>query len=279
MSHDTIINPVYLTLKSNESTYALNDKKSHLEFELYRPIKVNSNVDIYLSVESFKFTNSIYNVNQYHNIFYFSLSPLFVLNSVTIPKGNYSITSLVNLLNSLLTVSYGFSFIFDATVSKISISNATAFKIYNNDKNINKIIGFDDAIINGSAGIPLIAANMVNLIGTQMLYVAFPNISLTSYSVKSSSSHSVVASIPIVSIQGDTQVYSGNFRHKVSDAVITKIEILINDEDGNEVSFNNIDWFITLNFVFVYKKDYREPTLLSNIQDTSQTTEDVGVSN
>ena len=278
MSHDTIINPVYLTLKSNESTYALNDKKSHLEFELYRPIKVNSNIDIYLSVESFKFTNSIYNVNQYHNIFYFSLSPLFVPNSVTIAKGNYSITSLVNLLNASL-VSFGFSFTFDSTVSKLKITNATAFQIYNNDKNINKIIGFDNAIINGSAGVPLIAPNMVNLIGTQMLYVAFPNISLTSYSVKSSSSHSVVASIPIVSIQGDTQVYSGNFRHKVSDAVITKIEILINDEDGNEVSFNNIDWFITLNFVFVYKKDYREPTLLADIQDTSQTTEDVGVSN
>ena len=266
MNHDTIINPVYLTLKSNEYTTALNSKKSHLEFELYRPIQVNNNVDIFLSVETFKFTNSIYNVNQYHNIFYFSLTPLYVLTSVVIPKANYSVSSLIIALNSLLS-SYGFTFAFDSSTAKISITNATAFIIYNKTYNINKIIGLDDTIITCSGGV-YIASNMCNLIGTQMLYVSLPNISLTSFSIKTSSMHSVVASIPIVAIQGDTQVYSGGFKHKVSDSTITKLEVLINDEDSNEVSFNNIDWFITLNFNFMYKKDYREPTLLTDVQDT-----------
>lgn len=268
MNHDTIINPVYLTFKSNEFSTALNDKKSHLEFELYRPIQVNNNVDIYLSIETFKFTNSIYNVNQYHNVFYFSLSPSFVLTSVLIPKANYSINSLITALNTSLTP-YGFMFTFDTSTSKISIANPTSYIIYNKTYNINKIIGLNDAIINCSAG-TYIAPNMCNLIGTQMLYVSFPNISLTSFSVKSSSMHSIVASIPIIAIQGDTQVFAGSFKHKVTDSSITKIEILILDEDGNEVSFNSIDWFITLNFIMMYKKDYREPTLLTSVQDDKE---------
>ena len=265
MNHDTIINPVYLSLKSNECTTAFNDKKSHLEFELYRPIQVNNNVDIYLSVETFKFTNSIYNVNQYHNIFYFSLSPTFVLTSAIIPKANYTVNSLIVALNLVLT-SYGFTFSFDSSTSKISIANPTSFRVYNNLYNINKIIGLNDAVINCNAG-TFIAPNMCNLIGTQMLYVSFQNLSLTSYSVKSSSLHSIVATVPIIAIQGDTQVFSGGFKHKISDSTITKIEVLIQDEDGNEVSFNSIDWFITLTFIMTYKKDYKEPTLLTDIQD------------
>ena len=265
MNHDTIINPVYLTFKSSESTTALNDKKSHLEFELYRPIQVNNNIDIYLSIETFKFTISIYNVSQYHNIFYFSLSPLYAITSVVIPKANYSVNSLIVALNLYLTP-HGFTFSFDSSSSKLSIANPTSFRIYNNIYNINKIIGLDNAVINCSAG-TFIAPNMCNLIGTQMLYVSFPNISLTSYSIKSSSMHSVVASIPIIAIQGDTQVFNGGFKHKVSDSTITKIEILIQDEDGNEVSFNSIDWFITLTFIMTYKKDYREPTLLTDVQE------------
>lgn len=264
MNHDTIINPVYLTFKSNEYTNAINDKKSHLEFELYRPIQVNNNIDIYLNIETFKFTNSIYNVNQYHNIFYFSLSPLYALTSAVIPKANYSINTLITALNTLLTA-YGFTFSFDSSTSKISIANLTSYVIYNKTYNINKIIGLNDALISCSAG-TYVAPNMCNLIGTQMLYVSFPNISLTSYSVKSSAMHSIVASIPIVAIQGDTQVFSGGFKHKINDSTITKLEVLIQDEDGNEVSFNSIDWFITLNFIMMYKKDYREPSLLASVQ-------------
>jgi len=185
-------------------------------------------------------------------VFYFGLAPSYTLNSVTIPKGNYSVTSLVFNLNSLLTT-YGFTFAFVSATAKLSITNATGYSVYNNLYNINKIIGFDDAVISCSAG-TTVAPNMVNLIGTQMLYVSFPNIAITSFSVKSSSMHSIVASIPIVAVQGDTQVFNGGFKHKISDSVITKIEILITDEDGNEVSFNSIDWFITMNYIFCIRR-------------------------
>jgi hypothetical protein len=182
-----------------------------------------------------------------------------------VPKANYSVSSLVVSLNSLLTT-YGFTFAFVSSSAKLSITNATSYRVYNNLYNINKIIGLDDAVTIFTAG-TTVAPNMVNLIGTQMLYVSFPNIAITSFSVKNSSMHSIVASIPIVAVQGDTQVFNGGFKHKISDSVITKVEILIIDEDGNEVLFNNIDWFITMNFIFSYKKSYIEPTLLADLQN------------
>ena len=269
MKHDTILNPVYLTLKSDEYTNAMNATKSHLEFELYRPIQVNNNIDIFMTVESFKFANSIYNVSAFQNIFYFGLAPSYVPISVIIPKANYNVSSLIVMLNTLLTT-YGMTFAFNSSTSKISIQNTSAYAVLVGSNCINKIIGFDEntgALC--SAGIT-VAPNMANLIGTQMLYVAIPNLSINSYGVKSSSSHSVVSAIPITAIQGDTQVYYGSFHHKINDSVITKIEIIIKDEDENEVDFNSIEWFITIAFTMTYKKEYREPTQFGDVQDGGQ---------
>ena len=52
-----------------------------------------------------------------------------------------------------------------------------------------------------------------------------------------------VASIPVVSIQGDTQTYVSDLMHKINDKIITFIEVRIVDENGNEVNFNGVDWF------------------------------------
>ena len=72
--HDTPISPAYISLISSDYTLLNNTLGSRITFELYQPIIVDSNVDTWLKLENFKFTNSMYNVSIYSNVFYFGLA-------------------------------------------------------------------------------------------------------------------------------------------------------------------------------------------------------------
>lgn len=262
IQHDSYNDPVYLTLSSNSYTTAVNNLKSNLIFELQRPIVCSSNVNVYMNVESFKFTNSIYNVNQYNNVFYFGLAPSYTETSITIPSGNYSITRLVSWLNS--NIGNNFTFEYDETYMKITISNSTnEFRIFSSSNNILKVLGFTSQT-HSSTSLSLTSNKVINLLGSQILYLTTPDLSFVSYGVKGATQNNILMTIPITAIQGDSQTVHSFYRHKLNETVINFINISINDENNNEVDFNNIDWYLSLNFIFSYKKQYIPPTTLDN---------------
>lgn len=262
IQHDSYNDPVYLTLSSNNYTTAINNLKSDLIFELQRPIVCSSNVNVYMNVESFKFTNSIYNVNQYNNIFYFGLSPSYTEASIAIPSGNYSITRLVSWMNSY--VGNNFAFEYDETYMKIIITNSTdEFKIFSSSNNILKVLGFTPQT-HTSTSLTLTSDKVINLLGSQILYLTTPGLSYVSYGVKGATQNNILMTIPITAIQGDSQTVHSSYRHKLNETVINFININIRDDNDNEVDFNNIDWYLSLNFIFSYKKQYIPPATLND---------------
>ena len=273
ISHDTPISPAYISLLSSDYTMLNNTIGSYMSFELYKPIIIDSNVETWLKIESFKFTNSMYNVSIYSNIFYFGLAASsYAVQSVVITRSNYDITSLLVALNN---IGNGFVFVYDSKTMKITISNSQNFYLYNSTYNMLKILGFTNKV-QISASNALTSTNIINLIGSQMLYLSLPNLSLNSYGVKNSAnkaSKSNVASIPVISIQGDTQTYVSDLMHKINDKIITFIEVRIVDENGNEVNFNGVDWFLNVSFIFSYKKEYRKPTYLTDVQAAPDNTD------
>jgi len=270
--HDTIHNPLYISLNSAEYSNSYNSVKSHLNFELYQPIIVSNNIDTYLSVESFKFCNSFYNITSYKNIFYFALGPSYSIDSFIIPAANYSITTLLTFLN---TNTDGFTFAYDDSTLKITITNIVEFIIYNNIYNCNKILGLNDSL-SSSNGYTLSCPNMINLIGTQILYITIPNLGINSFGIKTATRKSLILTVPITSMQGDTQTYSNSgYKHKVLDSIITNLEIQISDESGNTVNFNSIDWYLTLNFIFSYKKIHIKGNYLTNLKEVENEVEEV----
>ena len=70
-NHDSDIHPAYINLQSN--SYTTKNGLSSYVFELNRTIYSRSNVDMLLSVDSFKFTNSFYNIDSFNNNLYFTL--------------------------------------------------------------------------------------------------------------------------------------------------------------------------------------------------------------
>jgi hypothetical protein len=268
--HDSTLTPLYICLKSSDYTTLNNTYGSHITFELYRPISVESNIDMWLQVDSFKFTNSIYNVNIYNNIFYYGLaSSSYSLQSYSIPRGNYDIYSLITALN---LIGSNFTFVYSETTMKITITNTQNFYVYSNSFNILKVIGFSNDA-QQSISNSLTSNQIINLVGPQMLYLSIPNISVNSYSIKNTRSNtkSIISSVPISSLQGDTQIHISTLRQGVNDKVITHLEIRITDEDDNEVNFNGVPWFLNLSFIYSYKKQYIKPNYLSDIatQDES----------
>jgi hypothetical protein len=156
------------------------------------------------------------------------------------------------------------------TGGKNWISNKT----YNtlNTYNILKVIGFSNDA-QQSISNSLISNQIINLVGPQMLYLSIPNIIVNSYSIKNTRSNtkSIISSVPISSLQGDTQIHISTLRQGVNDKVITHLEIRITDEDDNEVNFNGVPWFLNLSFIYSYKKQYIKPNYLSDVatQDES----------
>jgi hypothetical protein len=269
--HDTPLNPAYISLISSDYTTLNNTLGSHITFELYQPIIVDTNVDTWLKLENFKFTNSMYNVSIYSNVFYFGLaSNIYISQSVIIPRSNYDVTSLIVALN--LNVGNGFSFTYNSQTLKITVSNAQNFYLYNGSNNILKVIGFSNAVQKSVLNVA-ISDNIINLIGSQMLYLSLPNLSMNSYGVKRTNKSNVIsniASIPVSAIQGDTQTFTSDLHHKINDQIITFIEVRLSDENGNEVNFNGIDWYLTVSLMFTYKKEYKKPTYLTDVQGDVQ---------
>lgn len=265
-AHDTPISPAYISLTSSDYTMLNNTLGSHITFELYQPIIVDTNVDTWLKLENFKFTNSMYNVSIYSNVLYFGLaSNGYASESVTITRSNYDVTALLIALNNIAN---GFTFTYSTQTLKFTVLNAQNFKLYSGPNNILKVIGFSN-IVHTSVLNTVTSNNIINLIGSQMLYLSLPNLSMNSYGVKRSTinnSISNIASIPVSAIQGDTQTFTSDLHHKINDKVINFIEVRIVDESGSEVNFNGIDWYLTLSLIFTYKKEYKKPTYLTDVQ-------------
>ena len=271
LQSDSTIAPMFYTLRSNDYTYAINNINSHLLFEMEEKINLPGNVDSYLNIDSFKFTNAFYIVNEYNNVFQFGLasggySPI----SINIQQKNYTISSLVSYLNA--NVGNGFSFTYDDALYKITISNSQEFKIFAVANNILKVIGLSNTLHESTAN-TLILNQVVNLSGIQMIYIEIVNLSYNSYSVKNSTSQNknAILAIPISSIQGDTQVYHSNQTwHKILDKSYNVLQIRITDENDNEINFNGTEWFINLQFIFSYQKEFIKSRDLIDMEENKE---------
>ena len=103
------------------------------------------------------------------------------------------------------------------------------------------------------------------------------NLSFNSIGVKDSTRQlrNTLINIPVTAIQGDTQLYSAqnSNRHKLFDKTISLLEIKIVDENGNEIDFNGVSWYLSLQLVFTYIKENK---VFKDFDDTAVPKENEG---
>lgn len=261
--NDTPLLPASIFIRSSQYTTTIDNNKSNIIFELNSPIVSYPNTELLFSLESFKFTNSFYTINENNCNFYFSYAS--AVYHVPLEKGNYDIDSLIEYLNSLMSGSF-FVFSYSLSTLKITISNVTPFKLVAGINNCYELLGFDDIPTSTTFVTTMTAPYLLNMMGVQVLHIVCPNVNIQSIGLKNTPKYNILASIQVLVSSGQTQTYmnSNNFRYKVTDNSITFINLVIYDQDFNIVDFNNIDWFCTLNVSHSYVKPFIKSSYLDS---------------
>ena len=273
--HNTTIDPIQIFLKSSEYTTLHNGSfKSDVSFELKNNINIPNNIDAYLQLNSFKFTNAFYNISSQNNMFYYSLSSnINTILTVQIPIGQYTITNLLSSLNSSLNPNIVLSY--SNTTFKITFTSSSyTFIIRSGQNDCLNVLGFSTGTTQSNN---TTSTKLINLSGVQVVYLSLSNIKLSSNSSKSSTTSNILESINVDSLIGNTQSFynNTNTRYKISDNYFNFIDIKLFDEYNRLLDFNNVDWFLNISVIFCYKFQYIPPKLLDlNNQDNQDNTEE-----
>ena len=169
------------------------------------------------------------------------------MNIITIPEGNYDISTLIKKLNKLGN-SYNLSFSYNKNTSKVTIKSENNFSMYDRDNNVMKLLGFEEGFIlekNNS----YISKNAYDLRKCNYVYMYLSNIS-----------NDVFATINIDGIK------KGNYELKTNEISIDILEIELKDEFNNLIDFCNLSCKFELNFIFINKEIIIEDNLENDVE-------------
>lgn len=244
-------------LKSDNHTVFIDTKNFNYESKLgYVFDRKISDIEK-IELISFDFPKINNNINNKNNKFYFkfeeeklnssiveqnnsdsdecSIDVNDEMNTITIPEGNYDISTLIKKLNKLGNA-YHLSFSYNKNTSKVTIKSENNFSIYNKENNVMKLLGFEEDFIL-EKGNSYISKNAYDLRKCNYVYMYLPNIT-----------DDVFATINIDGMK------KGNYELKTDEISIDNLEIELKDEFDNLIDFCNLSCKFELNFIFVNKQ-------------------------
>ena len=260
-----------ITLRSREYTQRLNgDDNSDLLFQLDQIVNVPPNVDIYVTLNVFRFINGMYNVPNSTHIFYWRGLKHGVWDNFqySVPIGNWNISNLIIELNNNVD---DFIFTYDSKTFKVTITahqgSHTQYEILPNANNILARIGFDEnTLISLVPTQSVVSPNLIDLLGTQNLYINIDDLQLGSISTVGYGHNSVLDHISVVVPGGTGQSYNGNgLMLKCGVKKITQLRVQLYTGENRLAELNNTEWYISLIFNFQYENEYKAPRYLTDM--------------
>ena len=207
----------------------------------------NSNIqNVYLSVLHWEVPNSFYIVN-YTN---YSI----VINNITytLIKGNYSATSFITMLLSLLPSGYAITY--SNTTNKYTMTYSSNFTINCSNPNckINSVMGLGSIDIS-STFFTLEFPYSVNFLPLPRINFKSDAFKLANFNQSDNSSNIFMSLQNNAPQMGCINYQSNNsIKFSIEDKYITAFTISATDDFGNLINFNNVDWFITFQFDIEY---------------------------
>lgn len=264
-----------VTIKSREFTQRLNgDDNSDILFQLAQPIVVPPNVDIYVTLNVFRFINAVYNVpNSSHILYWRTLNGVTWTNfSYSVPVGNWSIDDLIVELNAAQN---DIDFIYDHKTFKVKAHRANnahdQIDILPSPNNINARIGFSETEITtilpaNDVNNPVVSPNLIDLLGTQNIYISIDDLQLGTNSTLGFGNNSVLEHIAVIVPQGVGQTYTGNgLMLKCGVRKITQLRVQLFTGEGILAELNNTEWYMTLIFNFQYENEFKAARYLTDV--------------
>jgi len=170
---------------------------------------------------------------------------------VTLPFGNYTANSLVTMANSLMGPPINLAFSFNQLNGKLTLTNTAgdtniSISVFSTAIDISPLLGFTTAGLAGTA--PLTLPYPMNLLGVKKLSIKSQLLGVNSFQSGANQSTTLTTipnnNAPYTMINYEN--LSNLNKSLVKVRKIDAIDIQIEDENGNKIDFNNVDWTITL---------------------------------
>lgn len=269
--NNTLHQTQMVTLRSREYTQRLNgEDNSDILFQLSQAINVPPNVDIYVTLNVFRFINGMYNVPNSSHIFYWRgfKNGGWDDYQYTVQIGNWNIDNLIADLNANVD---DFYFTYDSKTFRVTIEAHqgahTQYEILPNANNILARIGFEEnKLISLVPAQNITSPNLIDLLGTQNLYINIDDLQLASNSTLGFGHSNVLEHIAVVVPQGTGQTYtSQGLMMKCGVKKITQLRVQLFTGEDKLAELNNTEWYISLLFNFQYENEFKPARYMTDV--------------
>lgn len=174
-----------------------------------------------------------------------------VIQTMTIERGNYNITTLITAIKQgFLNAGYAFTITFNKITGKLTFVSPllTTFTVLSSGSGgVNEIIGFDSVSSYTSVGNILVGEHPCSLIGIKKLKIS--SSALRTSGLSSGGGGDLLGIIPVNAPPNGLLLYENNSTKKgglLRNKEISNIDITITDENNRYVNFNNTEYSLTI---------------------------------
>ena len=258
-SYHIIEDNILFSMSSDSAVVKLNgEKNSRMVFNIPNMIHMTPNItDIWFSVNSAVIPSSFYNINSSNNKIKIG-STIF-----SITEGNYNINDLITTINTQTNTALLMLFSYNSITNKTTVTNngGTSQVITLSASTLLWVLGFErQYTITLTTLTSSTSPNCVNLLNIPRLFIRSSAIDAGNYSDETES-QDVLAVIPNTACINGVIHYTNfnGIKHLVELQNLSNFDIFITDDDRNEIDFNGVPVFFTIN-ITLRKEVIKPPT-------------------
>lgn len=236
-----------ITLNSYTATKNNLTLLSNVNFSFVGLLKQDTNIiNSSIQLIDAQIPVSFYTINAVNNVLTYTVSG--TTYTITIPVGNYNANTLITVMISKFSLN---GHTITPTISKINglltFTGTVDFIFKKTGSTIFTILGF--TVDSSSSSFILNALYPLNLLGIKRLSILSNSLAINSYTSNNNSTQNILGTIEIDAPTFGLVMYRNlsNMSGILKVNKIDSIDISIQDEDGNYIDFNNINW--TMKFI------------------------------
>lgn len=207
--------------------------------------------NMYVSVQSATIPYSFYNVDYFNDLLVYNVNGGSDIN-ITIPQGNYNVTTLRTYLLSVMT---GFTITYSSLNNTYTFTHSTYDFSFKKTSTCMEILGFNENITYSSVSKSMTSINSINLFTIRNIYIQSNNLMLNNLNNATPNNCTILCSIPLTTGQFSVVTYSNinNIRSRIDNIRnFTQLNINLTDQDGDILDLNGCHFSLTLQIDMLY---------------------------
>lgn len=201
--------------------------------------------NIKLSVQSCVIPYSFYNVDGFNDTLVYNVNGGSSI-VITIPQGNYNVSSLRTYLLSVMT---GFTITYTSMNNTFTFTHPTYDFSFKASSTCMEILGFEENVVHDSISKTMTSTCSINLFTIRNIYIQSNNLITYNINHTTPNNASILCSIPISSGQNSViNYYNSNNVKSTIDSVTNFItlHLCLTDQDGAILDLNGCHWSCVL---------------------------------